>query len=65
LTRYQTLVRLTQRTVGVSPPAPSKETGKKRKRRPTVRAMRRAEQLREETGQDAAAAATNGVVEPQ
>jgi hypothetical protein len=65
LTRYQTLVRLTQRTVGVSPPAPSKETGKKRKRRPAVRAMRRAEQLREEIGQDAGAPAVNGVLEPR
>jgi hypothetical protein len=45
LTRYQSLVRLTQRTVGVPPP-PVKET--KRKRKPNVRAMRRAEQLRDE-----------------
>lgn len=65
LTRYQTLVRLTQRTVGVPPPAPSKETGKKRKRRPSVRAMRRAKQLREEAGQDAGAPAVNGVMEPE
>ena len=46
LTRYQSLVRLTQRTVGVPPPTPAKET--KRKRKPNVRAMRRAEQLRDE-----------------
>ncbi|MCE9560977.1 MAG: hypothetical protein K8U57_02875 [Planctomycetes bacterium] len=46
LTRYQSLVRLTQRTVGVPPPAPAKEA--KRKRKPNVRAMRRAEQLRDE-----------------
>ncbi|MCE9564009.1 MAG: hypothetical protein K8U57_18355 [Planctomycetes bacterium] len=46
LTRYQSLVRLTQRTVGVPPPTPTKET--KRKRKPNVRAMRRAEQLRDE-----------------
>lgn len=66
LTRYQTLVRLTQRTVGVSPPpAPAKNAGKKRKRRPSVRAMRRAAQLREEAGVDASAPAVNGVVEPK
>jgi hypothetical protein len=46
LTRYQSLVRLTQRTVGVPPPPPAKEA--KRKRKPNVRAMRRAEQLRDE-----------------
>ena len=48
LSRQQSLVRLTQRTIGVAPPPPVKETGKRRKRRPTVRAMRRAEELREE-----------------
>jgi hypothetical protein len=46
LARAQSLVRLTQRTVGVAPPQPIKPG--KRKRRPVVRAMRRAEQLREE-----------------
>jgi hypothetical protein len=46
LARAQSLVRLTQRTLGVSPPAPAKPG--KRKRRPVVRAMRRAEQLRTE-----------------
>jgi hypothetical protein len=51
LVRYQALVRLTQRTVGVPPPAPksAKESGKRRKRKPSVRAMRRAELLREES----------------
>ena len=56
LGRYQSLVRLTQRTVGVQPPpTPSKTkvTGKRRKRRPTVRAMRRASRLREEANEDA------------
>lgn len=56
LGRYQSLVRLTQRTVGVQPPpTPSKVkvTGKRRKRRPTVRAMRRANRLREEANEDA------------
>jgi transposase InsO family protein len=50
LGRYQALVRLTQRTVGVPPPpsASAKEKGKRRKRRPSVRAMHRAERLREE-----------------
>ena len=47
LARAQSLVRLTQRTVGVSPPTPAKPG--KRKRKPVVRAMRRAEQLRQET----------------
>jgi hypothetical protein len=51
--RYQTLVRLTQRTVGVPPPpTPAKTTGKRRKRKPTVRAMRRAERLRAEANED-------------
>jgi hypothetical protein len=48
LARCQSLVRLTQRTVGVAPPSPAKPG--KRKRRPLVRALRRAEQLREEAG---------------
>ena len=48
LSRQQSLVRLTQRTVGVAPPPPVKVTGKRKPRRPTVRAMRRAEELREE-----------------
>ena len=46
LIRYQLLVRLTQRTVGVAPPSPTKPG--KRKRKPLVRAMRRAEQLHQE-----------------
>jgi hypothetical protein len=53
LGRYQALVRLTQRTVGVPPPAPAKVSGRKRKRKPTVRAMRRADRLREEATEDA------------
>jgi hypothetical protein len=47
LARSQSLVRLTQRTVGVAPPPPAKPG--KRKRKPVVRAMRRAEQLHRET----------------
>jgi hypothetical protein len=50
LSRYQSLVRLTQRTVGVPPAAPVK-AGSKRKRKPMVRAMRRAERLRAEADQ--------------
>ena len=46
LVRYQSLVRLTQRTVGVPPPSVAKAG--KRKRKPVVRAMRRADQLRTE-----------------
>ena len=49
LSRQQSLVRLTQRTLGVAPPPPVKATGKRKPRRPTVRAMRRAEELRDET----------------
>jgi hypothetical protein len=48
LGRAQSLVRLTQRTIGVAPPTPAKPG--KRKRKPVVRAMRRAEQLREDVG---------------
>ena len=44
LARSQSLVRLTQKTVGVAPPTAAKVG--KRKRKPVVRAMRRAEQLR-------------------
>jgi hypothetical protein len=51
LVRYQSLVRLTQRTVGVVPPGPAKVG--RRKRKPVVRAMRRAEQLREEAASGA------------
>jgi hypothetical protein len=46
LARSQSLVRLTQKTLGVAPPTPAKPG--KRKRRPVVRAMRRAERLHEE-----------------
>lgn len=57
--RYQALLRLTQRTVGVPPAA---KAGAKRKRKPMVRAMRRAERLRAEadqsTGADSSGAGT-------
>jgi hypothetical protein len=48
LLRQQSLVRLTQRTLGVSPPVPKKDA--KRKRKPVVRAMRRAAGLRDDAG---------------
>jgi len=54
LTRQQSLIRLTQRTVGVTPPPAAKADTRKRKRRPMVRALRRAEQLREEANGTAA-----------
>lgn len=49
--RQQTLLRLAQRTVGVPPAAPvaARPTGKKqRRRRPTVRALRVVDQLRQQ-----------------
>jgi len=57
LARQQSLVRLTQRAVGVPPPAPTpvKGTGKRRKRKPAVRALRRANRLREEADMEAGA----------
>ena len=55
LSRQQTLVRLAQRTIGLAPPKAavnqpsgkdkSKDTSKKRRRRPVVRALRAAEVL--------------------
>ena len=48
LSRQQSLVRLTQRTIGVAPPPPAKAAGKRKRRRPMVRAMRRAAELRED-----------------
>jgi len=53
LARSQSLVRLTQRAVGVSPPAPVKATGKRKPRRATVRALKRAERLRAEATAEA------------
>src|SRR6185437_9281700 len=41
LTRQQSLVRLTQRTIGVAAPTPVKADTRKRKRKPMVRALRR------------------------
>jgi len=49
VSRSQSLVRLTQRTVGVSAPVPEKAGTRKRKRKPAVRALRRAKELRADT----------------
>jgi hypothetical protein len=49
LTRQQTLVRLAQRTVGLSPAVATKG---KRKRKPVVRALAAAARLREEAEKD-------------
>ena len=48
LSRAQALVRLTQRTIGVAAPAPEKQGARKRTRKPVVRALRRANELRSE-----------------
>ena len=62
LSRQQSLVRLTQRTIGVAPPPPVKVSGKRKPRRPVVRAMRRAEELRaDEITADGSAPAANPV----
>lgn len=50
--RQQALARLTQRTLGVAPPAPAKSDARKRKRKPAVRALRHAEQLRDDAAGD-------------
>jgi hypothetical protein len=60
LSRTQALVRLTQRTVGVPAPAPEKQGTRKRKRKPVVRALRRANALRSEEPEPGSCA-TGGV----
>jgi hypothetical protein len=51
LVRQQTLLRLAQRSVGLSPPAaPVKHPGKKRPRRPVARALAVAQRLRQDGG---------------
>ena len=52
LARSQALVRLTQRTVGVTAPVPEKPGARKRNRKPAVRALRRAAALRAEPPPD-------------
>jgi hypothetical protein len=51
LQRQQTLVRLAQRSLGLTPPAPSVKpaAGKKRRRRPTVRALSAAAHLQQQS----------------
>jgi hypothetical protein len=51
LTRHQTLVRVAQRTIGLTPPAPITKPapGKKRRRRPVVRALAAAKHLQQES----------------
>jgi hypothetical protein len=53
LTRHQTLVRVAQRTIGLTPPSPSTKPapGKKRRRRPVVRALKAAKHLQQEAQQ--------------
>jgi hypothetical protein len=60
LSRTQALVRLTQRTIGVTPPATVKPGTRKRNRRPVVRALRRAESLRAERPPEAEGACATG-----
>jgi hypothetical protein len=57
--RYQALLRVTQRTVGVPPAAQAKAAAGKRKRKPVVRAMRRAERLRAEADEEVGAGPAN------
>jgi hypothetical protein len=54
LARQQALVRLTQRTVGVPPPSPARATNKKRKTKPRVRALKRAQTLRQDADDEVA-----------
>ncbi|HEV3082643.1 MAG TPA: hypothetical protein VGY66_22860 [Gemmataceae bacterium] len=59
LVRQQTLVRMAQRTIGLAPPAalPKPAPGKKRRRRPVVRALAAAGYLQQQS-QDAPVAVT-------
>jgi hypothetical protein len=61
VTRQQSLVRLTQRNIGLTPPAPKAVTGKKRKRRPCVRALQLAQRLQREAAEPPAAAEEDAV----
>jgi hypothetical protein len=56
LTRQQSLVRFTQRQIGLAPPAPKPATAKKRKRRPAVRALQMAQRLEREVAEPSATA---------
>jgi hypothetical protein len=56
VTRQQSLVRLTQRQIGLAPPVAKATTGKKRKRRPVVRALQLAQRLQREATESPATA---------
>jgi hypothetical protein len=60
VTRQQTLLRAAQRTVGLPSPAPLpvKSAGKKRRRRPTARALGVAQRLQADAATSAMAPAT-------
>lgn len=73
LSRQQALVRAAQRTIGLAPPAPVSAKGSsakpapgaakshaKRRRQPTVRALKAAQRLREAVATDAEPAAASG-----
>ena len=66
LARQQTLVRLAQRTIGLTPPrtepAAAQSKGKRRRRKPVVRALRAAEHL-QRPSQEAAPASVPAVSE--
>ena len=57
LSRAQALVRLTQRTIGVAAPVPEKQGARKRTRKPAVRALRRANELRSDAPEPGTCAA--------
>jgi hypothetical protein len=65
LARQQALVRLTQRTVGVAPPAPARGSVQKRQTKPRVRALVRARRLRQEAEAEEAGAAATPVGESE
>jgi hypothetical protein len=64
LIRQQTLVRVAQRTIGLTPPPAvlKPAPGKKRRRRPTVRALQAAKHLQESKEAVAEAPSQNGTV---
>ena len=58
LSRHQSLVRVTQRHLGLAPPAPA--AGKKRRRRAVARALTAAKQLEKRVGQSGACPVDSG-----
>jgi hypothetical protein len=67
LGRQQSLVRLTQRSIGLSPPPPlPKSAGKKgRKRKPVVRALSMAARLKQEADAAEPPSGPEAPVQPQ